>query len=86
MGRSVSARMTRMFSPIARDFDTDLPIQDVYDFNQRIFEEDRAIVEVQKPENLPLNPKLEVNIPADRSSVAYRRGLRDLGLSQFFTA
>jgi len=82
----VSARMTRMFSPIARDFDTDMPVQDVYDFNQRIFEEDRAIVEVQKPENLPLNPKLEVNIPADRSSVAYRRGLRDLGLSQFFIA
>jgi hypothetical protein len=26
------------------------------------------------------------NIPADRSSVAYRRGLRALGLSHFFTA
>ncbi len=57
-----------------------------YDFNRQIFEEDRAIVEVQRPENLPLDPKIEVNIPADRSSVAYRRGLRDLGLSHFFTA
>ncbi|WP_371784830.1 Rieske 2Fe-2S domain-containing protein [Streptosporangium subroseum] len=82
----VSARQTRMFCPIARNFDLDLPLQATYDFNRQIFEEDRAIVEVQKPENLPLDPKIEVNIPADRSSVAYRRGLRDLGLSHFFTA
>ncbi len=82
----VSARMTRMFAPIARNFDTDQPVQGVYDFNRQVFEEDRAIVEIQKPENLPLDPKLEVHIPADRSSIAYRRALRDLGLSQFFTA
>jgi phenylpropionate dioxygenase-like ring-hydroxylating dioxygenase large terminal subunit len=82
----VSARMTRMFAPIARNFDTDQPVQGVYDFNRIVFEEDRAIVEVQKPENLPLDPRLEVNVPADRSSVAYRRGLRSLGLSTFFTA
>ena len=73
-----------MFSPIARNFDTDQSLQEVYDFNLRIFEEDRAIVEAQKPENLPLNPKIEVNIPADRSSVAYRRGLR--GLARLRTA
>ena len=82
----VSARMTRMFAPIARNFDTDQPVQGVYDFNRIVFEEDRAIVEVQKPENLPLDPRLEVNVPADRSSVAYRRALRGLGLSTFFTA
>ncbi|MEV7426399.1 aromatic ring-hydroxylating dioxygenase subunit alpha [Streptomyces sp. NPDC091212] len=82
----VSALTTRMFAPIARDFDTDQPVQGVYDFNRTVFEEDRAIVEVQKPENLPLDPRLEVHIPADRSSIAYRRGLRDLGLSHFFTA
>jgi vanillate O-demethylase monooxygenase subunit len=82
----VSARHTRMFAPIARNFDTDQPEHTIYDFNRRIFEEDRVIVEIQRPENLPLDPRIEVNIPADRSSVAYRRGLRDLGLSHFFTA
>ncbi|MGF7234578.1 MAG: Rieske 2Fe-2S domain-containing protein [Frankia sp.] len=82
----VSARQTRMFAPIARNFDTDQPVQAVYDFNLRIFEEDRAIVEAQQPESLPLDPRIEVNIPADRSSVAYRRGLREMGLSHFFTA
>jgi phenylpropionate dioxygenase-like ring-hydroxylating dioxygenase large terminal subunit len=82
----VSARRTRMFAPIAKNFDTDQPDQEIFDFNLRIFEEDRRIVEAQKPENLPLDPRIEVNIAADRSSVAYRRGLRALGLSQFFTA
>jgi vanillate O-demethylase monooxygenase subunit len=82
----VSARRTRMFAPIAKNFGIDQPEQEIFDFNLRIFEEDRAIVEIQKPENLPLDPRIEVNIAADRSSVAYRRGLRSLGLTQFFTA
>ena len=82
----VSAMQTTMFSPICKNVDTDQPAQDIFDFNLRIFEEDRGIVEAQKPKNLPLDPRIEVNIAADRSSVAYRRGLRDMGLSQFFTA
>ena len=82
----VSARKTRMFAPMCRNFDKDLPLQDVYDFNLRVFEEDRALVEAQKPENLPLDPTLEAHVTADRSSIAYRRALRTMGLSQFFTA
>jgi len=82
----VSAKVTRLFAPIARNFDTDLPVQDVYDFNRRVFEEDKAIVEAQKPECLPLDPTMEAHITADRSSIAYRRGLRDMGFSRFFTA
>ena len=82
----VSAKVTRLFAPIARNFDTDLPVQDVYDFNDRIFREDKRIVEAQKPECLPLDPRMEAHIMADRSSIAYRRGLRDMGLSRFFVA
>jgi vanillate O-demethylase monooxygenase subunit len=82
----VSAKVTRLFVPIVRNFDQELPVQDVYDFNRRVFEEDKAIVEAQKPECLPLDPNLEAHIPADRSSIAYRRGLRDMGLSRLFIA
>ena len=82
----VSAKVTRLFAPIARNFDTDRPVQEVYDFNLRIFEEDKAIVESQKPECLPLDPRMEAHILADRSSIAYRRGLRDMGFSRFFIA
>jgi phenylpropionate dioxygenase-like ring-hydroxylating dioxygenase large terminal subunit len=82
----VSAKVTRLFAPSGRTFDTNLPVQDVYDFNDRIFREDKRIVEAQKPECLPLDPRMEAHIMADRSSIAYRRGLRDLGLSRFFVA
>lgn len=80
----VSARQTRMFAPIARNFDQALPIEHVHEFNLRVFEEDRWVVESQKPECLPLDPMLEAHIPADMSSIAYRRGLRAQGLSSFF--
>lgn len=80
----VSSKVTRLFAPIARNFDKDLPVEDCHAFNLKVFEEDRLIVESQKPERLPLDPMLEVHIPADMSSIAYRKGLRNQGLSQFF--
>ncbi|HWU04665.1 MAG TPA: aromatic ring-hydroxylating dioxygenase subunit alpha [Novosphingobium sp.] len=80
----VSARKTRMFAPIARNFDTHLPVQDVYDFNRRVFEEDRALVEAQVPAALPLDPAAEAHLPADMSSMIYRRSLREMGLGRFF--
>jgi hypothetical protein len=49
-----------------------------------VFEEDKAIVESHKPECLPLDPSFEAHIAADRSSIVYRRGLRDMGFSRFF--
>ena len=82
----VSARHTRMFAPIARNFDTDGDVQAVYDFNQRVFDEDKALVEAQVPASLPLDPMEEAHIPADMSSMAYRRGLKALGLGRFFPA
>jgi vanillate O-demethylase monooxygenase subunit len=80
----VSAKVTRLFAPMARNFDKELPLQDIYDFNERVFLEDKAIVETQMPECLPLDPAMEAHIPADMSSMAYRRGLKAMGLSRFF--
>jgi vanillate O-demethylase monooxygenase subunit len=82
----ISARKTRLFAPIARNFDKHIPIEAVHEFNRRVFEEDRRIVEAQMPEYLPLDPSLEAHIPADRSSIAYRKGLRSLGFSPLFAA
>ena len=81
----VSARRTRLFAPIARNFDKHIPVADVHAFNLRVFEEDRLIVETQKPERLPLDLSMEAHISADSSSIAYRRGLKALGLGRFFT-
>lgn len=81
----VSARQTRLFVPILRNFGKDGPLEEVYAFNRRIFEEDRAIVEAQRPEDLPLDLSAEVHIAADRSSVAYRQALAALGLGEAYT-
>ncbi|WP_211441268.1 aromatic ring-hydroxylating dioxygenase subunit alpha [Collimonas humicola] len=81
----VSARSTRLFVPIARNFDKDQPLQEVYDFNRQIFEEDRAIVETQRPDDLPLDRGVEAHILADRSSGAYRRAMSLLGLGSAYS-
>jgi phenylpropionate dioxygenase-like ring-hydroxylating dioxygenase large terminal subunit len=80
----VSALKTTLFAPVARNFDQHLPVADVHAFNFRIFEEDRAVVESQQPEYLPLDFATEAHIPADRSSMAYRKGLKRMGFNQFF--
>jgi len=80
----VSSRVTRMFAPIARNLDLHIPVEDVHAFNLRIFEEDRLMVETQRPESLPLDLTLEAHIPADKSSIAYRRGLKKMGFGEFF--
>ena len=82
----VSARKTRLFVPICRNFDKDAPLQATLDFNHQVFAEDIAIVERQFPEDLPVDLHAEAHFPADRSSIAYRRGLAALGLGRSYTA
>jgi phenylpropionate dioxygenase-like ring-hydroxylating dioxygenase large terminal subunit len=76
----VSGRRTRLFCPIARNFDKQSPVEDVYEFNLKVFNEDRVIVESQKPEDLPLDVQMEAHIAADRTSIAYRKLLKEMGL------
>lgn len=46
----------------------------------RIFGQDLAILESQRPKQIPLEPGVEVPQRADRLSSAYRRMLKDLGM------
>jgi phenylpropionate dioxygenase-like ring-hydroxylating dioxygenase large terminal subunit len=82
----VSARKTRLFVPICRNFDKDAPLQDTLDFNHQVFAEDQAMVEEQYPEDLPINLQDEVHIAGDKSSITYRKRLAQLGLGRSFTA
>jgi phenylpropionate dioxygenase-like ring-hydroxylating dioxygenase large terminal subunit len=50
-----------------------------------IFEEDREVVEGQRPELLPLDLQQELHLKSDRVAIAYRKWLKDLGL-KFGTA
>jgi len=82
----VSARYTRLFCPISRNFDRDAPVEDTIRFNLQVFQEDRAMVEAQTPEDLPLDLQAEAHIPADRTSIAYRQALSKLGLGRPYTS
>ncbi|MGG6240292.1 Rieske 2Fe-2S domain-containing protein [Nodosilinea sp. AN01ver1] len=82
----ISARKTRVFVPICRNFDKAMPLEPVYEFNYQVFEEDKQMVEAQYPEDLPLDMAAESHIGADKTSIAYRRGLRSLGLGALYTA
>ncbi len=82
----VSARLTRIFVPIVRNFDIGGDLAAVHEFNRRVFDEDRVIVEAQRPEDLPLDLSEEAHIRADRASIAYRQGLRRMGLGRAYTA
>ena len=46
-----------------------------------IFEQDRAIVESQRPELLPLDLQAELHLKSDRAALAYRKWLGHLGLT-----
>ena len=55
--------------------------RELLNFEQAIFLQDRFIVENQRPLSLPLRPGPEIPVRADAASMAYRRWLREKGLT-----
>ncbi len=75
----ISAAQCRSFIVKTRDHDLDQPVDDWIAFQAQVNEEDRQIVESQKPAQLPLKIADEFHVAADALSVAYRRKWRKLG-------
>ncbi|MFD0694374.1 Rieske 2Fe-2S domain-containing protein [Paenibacillus sp. GCM10027628] len=50
-------------------------------FQDRLIEQDRVMVENQKPELLPLDLQAELHLKCDRLSITYRKRLRELGVT-----
>jgi phenylpropionate dioxygenase-like ring-hydroxylating dioxygenase large terminal subunit len=66
---------------VAMDYDTNRPDEQIRAFEDMITWQDVPIVESQRPELLPLDLQAELHLRSDRTSVAYRRWLRELGLT-----
>ncbi|MGJ3243331.1 MAG: Rieske 2Fe-2S domain-containing protein [Opitutales bacterium] len=81
-----SRTTTRVFYRMARDFDLDGPADYSVEMQKAVLEEDRPVVEAQRPEELPLDLSEEFHIAADRFSAQYRRALKNLGLGQPFSS
>jgi phenylpropionate dioxygenase-like ring-hydroxylating dioxygenase large terminal subunit len=56
------------------------PRSSMVEFQDRIFAQDRPILESQRPEMLPLDLQAELHLRSDRTAIAYRRWLRELGV------
>lgn len=66
---------------IAMDYAKDEPAEELRAFQDRVTGQDVPIVESQRPELLPLDLQAELHLKSDRASIAYRKWLRELGLS-----
>lgn len=59
----------------------DIPEDDLRRFQDTVAGQDIPIVESQRPELLPLDLQAELHLRSDRTAIAYRKWLRELGLS-----
>lgn len=64
-----------------RNYAYDEPDEVFIQFQDRLIEQDRIMVENQKPELLPLDLQAELHLKCDRLSIAYRKRLRELGVT-----
>jgi phenylpropionate dioxygenase-like ring-hydroxylating dioxygenase large terminal subunit len=67
--------------PVLFVLDDEAPQTSLVSFQQMIFLQDRIILENQRPRLLPLEPRAEIPTRADASSVAYRRWLKEKGIT-----
>ena len=56
------------------------PVVEIRKFVQAIVGQDKPILENQSPKRLPLDPRYETPVRADKLSIAYRRWLSEIGL------
>ncbi len=67
--------------PVMFLIDDVTPLPALIQFQQLIFLQDRIILENQRPVLLPLEPRSEIPTRADASSIAYRRWLKEKGVT-----
>jgi vanillate O-demethylase monooxygenase subunit len=77
----VSAKRLRRFIRSMRDFDLHLPDEPFRLQSELVQSQDKAIVEEQRPEELPVDLAEEMHVRGpDDPAVVYRRALADLGI------
>lgn len=82
----VSAKKSQLIVVFTRNFDQEVPVEELLSWERKILGEDRAMIEKQKPEEIPLEVSVEVHAKADKASIAFRRWLKKVGLGRSFTA
>jgi phenylpropionate dioxygenase-like ring-hydroxylating dioxygenase large terminal subunit len=66
---------------LAINYGPELTEDDIRRRQDAVFAQDRAIVETQHPERIPIDLKEELHVRSDRLAVEYRRWLKELGIT-----
>jgi vanillate O-demethylase monooxygenase subunit len=66
---------------IGRNYDLEQSPKVLQDFEDTIFEQDRRVVESQRPEQVPFDLAAEMHLKFDAVAMTYRRAMRDAGLA-----
>ncbi|SDO59436.1 vanillate O-demethylase monooxygenase subunit [Paenibacillus sp. yr247] len=74
-------QQSKAFMLKQRNYAYEEPDEVFVQFQDLLIEQDREMVENQKPELLPLDLQAELHLRSDRLSIAYRKLLRDLGVT-----
>ena len=82
VARPIGERETQFYFGLARNFALDQPDEVFAQRNREVTEQDRRIVEAQRPEELPLDLSAELHLRGtDAAQVEYRRALKRLGVA-----
>jgi phenylpropionate dioxygenase-like ring-hydroxylating dioxygenase large terminal subunit len=72
---------SRGYLVIGRNYNLDQPDSVLQDFEDTIFNQDKRVVESQRPERVPFDLAAELHLKFDAVAVAYRKAMRDCGLT-----
>jgi phenylpropionate dioxygenase-like ring-hydroxylating dioxygenase large terminal subunit len=76
----VTERKSIAWAYVAMDYGEGTDEQ-VRQFEDELMVQDARIVESQRPELLPLDLQAELHLRSDRTAIAYRKWLKELGLT-----
>jgi phenylpropionate dioxygenase-like ring-hydroxylating dioxygenase large terminal subunit len=66
---------------IAMNYAHEIPEEQIVAYQDKITAQDKPVVESQQPELLPLDLQEELHLRSDKTAIAYRRWLRQTGMS-----
>lgn len=76
----VDAERSAAWGIMVMNYSFDVSAEHIRAFQDEVTGQDRPIVESQRPELLPLDLQAELHLRSDRTAIAYRQWLRQLGL------
>ena len=79
----IGEKRCRGYCIIGRNYDFDQPDSMLQDFEKVIFDQDKRVVESQRPEQVPFDLSDELHLKFDAVAINYRRAMQNHGLDYY---